>query len=247
MSYDPQSWVEKLQQLHRSAIMVAAAHDVEEGLQMLVDSARELIGAEMAAIGVPGEADQPMALFHVAGIPAEVIEKAGRPPMGRGVLGVLLHDGQPVRLKDITVHEAYGGLPENHPSITSFLGVPVQSRGEVLGDLYLANKIAGDEFTEADHQLAEMLAAYAAVVIQTLRYHEKQEELALVRAKAQLAPKIQDDVLQVLFGAGLLLNSVNLDSPEQAQGQIQDVKNRLDEAIHHLRDHLLSMSAANTP
>ncbi len=121
--------------------------------------------------------------------------------------------------------------------------MPVQSDGEVLGDLYLANKIGADVFLEDDQRLAEMLAAHAAVSIQTLRYHKKNEEVAVVQARARLAPKIEDDVLQALYGAGLLLGTLDLDHPDRAAEQIRDIQTRLDSAIEHLRTHLLDMAA----
>lgn len=243
MAANREGWAQQLEHLHRAAVAVARAHDVREALQMIADAAREVIGAEMAAIGVPGELGQPMAHFVVSGLARETIELAGHAPMGQGVLGVMLREGQPVRLRRLEDHAAYAGLPERHPAIRSFLGVPVQSDGEVLGDLYLANKIGADMFSEDDQRLAEMLAAHAAVSIQTLRYHKKNEEAAIVQARARLAPKIEDDVLQALYGAGLLLGALDLDQPERAAKQIRDIQMRLDSAIEHLRAHLLDMAA----
>lgn len=239
-----ENWAEKLELLHQAAIAVAGAHEIEEALQKIADAARQVIGAEMVAIGVPGKPGDPMAHFVVSGISADARARAGHPPMGKGVLGVLLREGVTVRTRDIRQHEAFRGLPENHPWFTSFLGVPVQSNGEIIGDLYLANKIAEEEFTEDDERLAQMLAAHAAVSIQTLRYHKKHEELAVIAANARLAPKIEDEVLQTLFGAGLLLNTINLDDPKMAAEQLRDIQERLDKAILHLRAHLLKMASA---
>ncbi len=241
--HTPDDWAHKLELLHQAAIAVAGARDVEDALQKIADAARALLAAEMAAIGVPGEPGEPMAHFVVSGLPREAVERAGHAPMGRGVLGVLLREGKPVRLRRLQEHQAYVGLPPQHPGIDSFLGVPVQIGGEVVGDLYVANKIAEEAFSEEDQQLAEMLAAHAAVSIQTLRYHQKNEEVAVVRARARLAPKIEDDVLQALYGAGLLLGTLDLAQPDQAADQIRDIQGRLDSAIQHLRTHLLDMAA----
>ncbi len=236
-------WAARLELVHRAAVNVAGAREVEDALQIVVDAAREVAVAEMAALGVPGEPGRPMAHFVVSGLSAEAVALAGHPPMGRGVLGVLLHNGQAVRIDDVRHHPAFEGIPDGHPFIRSFLGVPVQSGGEVIGDLYLANKIGAVGFSEEDQRLVEMLAAHAAVVIQTLRYHKKNEELAVIRAQVRLAPRIEDDVLQTLYGAGLLLGTINLNEPMQAAAQIRDVQQRLDRAIRHLREHLMSMAA----
>jgi GAF domain-containing protein len=235
-------WIGKLEHLHRAAVAVAGAHSIEEALQTIADAACELTGASISAIGVPGEPGQPMAHFVVSGLAEDEIARAGRPPMGRGVLGVLLQEGRPVMADDLSRHPAFEGLPSHHPPITSFLGVPVQSGGEVIGDLYLANRIGGEPFREEDRRLAEMFAAHAAVVIQNLRYHRKNEELAVVRARARLAPLIEDDVFQKLYGAGLLLNTLNGQDAPSSGEVIREVQSLLDAAIVHLREHLLDLA-----
>lgn len=242
-----ETWAGKLEHLHRAAIAVAGAHDIEATLHRIAETAREVVGAEISAIGVPGGSGEPMAHFVVAGLPPEAVERAGDPPMGRGVLGVLLKEGKSVRLDDVAEHPAFDGVPSAHPSIRSFLGVPVRSRGEVVGDLYLANKIDGGGFTADDQRLVEMLAAHAAVSIESLRYHKKNEELALVRAYARLTPRIEDDVLQSLYGAGLLLNELDCGRPDVLAGQVRAIQGQLDTAISHLREHLLSLTSPGGP
>ena len=49
--------------------------------------------------------------------------------------------------------------------MTSFLGVPVVSRGEVFGNLYLTDKASAEAFTDLDEQLVTGLAAAAGIVI----------------------------------------------------------------------------------
>jgi GAF domain-containing protein len=236
----------RLEHVYRAAVAVAGAHDVESALQIIADSAREVAQAEMAAIGVPGHPGQPMAHFVVAGLPAEVVSRTGRPPMGLGVLGVLLKEGKNVRVRDVREHPAFRGIPAHHPVIRSFLGVPVRAGGEVIGDLYLANRLDGDEFTAEDERLIEMLAAHAAVVIQSLHYHRQAQKMAVLQARQQTARLIEDNVLQAMYGAGLLLGALDLSDPSSAAARIQDVQAQLDSAITSLRKHLLSLTASET-
>lgn len=234
----------RLEHVYRAAVAVAGAHDVETALHIIADSAREVAQAEMAAIGVPGPAGQPMAHFVVAGLPPEAVKQAGRPPMGLGVLGVLLKEGKNVRIRDVREHPAFRGIPPHHPLIRSFLGVPVRAGGEVIGDLYLANRLEGDEFTAEDERLVEMLAAHAAVVIQSLHYHRQAQKMAVLQARQQAARLIEDHVLQAMYGAGLLLGTLDLSDPSLATARIQDIQAQLDSAIASLRGHLLSLAAS---
>ena len=67
----------------------------------------------------------------------------GHLPEGRGLLGALITDPLPIRLSEIGDDPRSAGFPENHPPMHSFLGVPVRVRGEVFGNLYLANQRRG--------------------------------------------------------------------------------------------------------
>jgi len=82
---------------------------------------------------------------------------------------VLVVDPRPLRLVDITQHPDSYGFPAGHPSMRSFLGVPIVIGGVPVGNLYLAEKEDGGEFTEADECAAVRLADIAAGAIERNR------------------------------------------------------------------------------
>jgi GAF domain-containing protein len=84
---------------------------------------------------------------------------------------VAAHD-QIVRLTDIRRHPAFLGFPPHHPQMTSFLGVPIRSRGRAIGNLFLANKRGSGEFTLTDERNVEELATRVATVIETARLYQ---------------------------------------------------------------------------
>jgi GAF domain-containing protein len=236
-------WDCKFERVHHAALTVASAQDVDSALQTIVDSARDVVGAELAALGVPEESGERLAHFFVSGIPEDHRERIGPSPFGRGLLGLLLREGRALRLDNAQDHPAFSGYPAHHPPIRSFLGIPIQSGGQIFGDLYLANKLGGGVFTEEDQNLIEMLAAHAAVVIQNLRFHQQAQALALLESREQIARQLQDDVLQAMYGVGLQLGALDLRSPEDAASQVGDIQRLLDDAILRLRAHLLSLTA----
>jgi signal transduction histidine kinase len=140
-------------------------------LQKVADLSRELVGASYSALGVVGE-DGKLVRFVTSGISQRGRERIGRIPEGHGVLGVVLKEGKPLRLADLTQHPASAGIPPFHPKMKSFLGVPVIFKGRVLGDLYLTNKIGAAEFSQDDETLAILFAAQAAVAIENARLFE---------------------------------------------------------------------------
>jgi signal transduction histidine kinase len=152
----------------------------ETVLQRLLDVARELTGARYAAIGVLDERRQGLERFLTVGIDEDTHRQIGDLPRGRGVLGVLISDPQPLRLADVSAHPRSYGFPLAHPSMTTFLGVPIVIEGEAWGNLYLTEKDGG-EFTEDDEEAAIVLAGWASIAIANARLYravsERRDEL----------------------------------------------------------------------
>ena len=113
------------------------------------------------------------------------------PPLGRGVLGLLIDDARPLRLADLAEHPASTGFPANHPPMGSFLGVPVRAGDRVYGNLYLTEKAGGTEFTEADEQVVVALAAAAGAAVANARlYAESERRRRWVEASAEITSTI---------------------------------------------------------
>jgi len=139
--------------------------DIEVVLQRVLEAARELTGARYAALGVLDEARTGLARFVTLGVEAETRRLIGPPPIGRGVLGVIIRDPRPLRIADVGSHPYSYGFPVGHPPMRSFLGVPVRVGDQPYGNLYLTEKAGGGEFNEADEQAAVELADLAGLAI----------------------------------------------------------------------------------
>src|SRR5215831_15872138 len=141
-------------------------------LQRLVVAAAELTGARYAALGVIGPTGTQLERFLTAGIDAATHAAIGDPPRGRGILGVLIRDAEPLRLHRISDDPRSVGFPPHHPPMNSFLGVPILLRGVAYGNLYLTEKAGDEDFTAEDQELVELLASRAAVAIENARLYE---------------------------------------------------------------------------
>lgn len=139
-------------------------------LRHIAESARELIGARYAAVGVI-VADGHLAEFVHTGMSPDVVERIGHLPQGKGLLGALIDDPEPIRLTRIADDPRSSGFPAGHPPMDSFLGVPIRVRDEVFGNLYLSESQRG-AFSAADEDLARALAATAGVAIDNARLYE---------------------------------------------------------------------------
>lgn len=161
---------ERLRALLDAVVGIGTNLDLRSTLQRIVQAACELVGARYGALGVVGP-DRMLHDFIVHGITPEQHEQIGDLPHGRGVLGLLIDDPRPLRMPDITKHPLSYGFPANHPPMHTFLGVPVLIREQVFGNLYLAEKNGGAQFTDDDEEIVVALAAAAGVAIENARLY----------------------------------------------------------------------------
>ncbi|MFI7542512.1 GAF domain-containing protein [Actinoplanes sp. NPDC049599] len=159
---------ERLRALLDAVVGISTDLDLRSTLQRIVEAACALVGARYGALGVLGD-DQLLSDFITHGIDPETHGRIGDLPRGRGVLGLLITDPQPVRMPDITRHPRSYGFPQNHPPMHSFLGLPVRTRDQIFGNLYLAEKQGADEFSDDDEEIVGALAAAAGVAIDNAR------------------------------------------------------------------------------
>src|SRR5580693_5610260 len=176
---------------------------VRDVLQVIVRSARSLVGARYAALGVPDDGDS-FAEFVVDGISPAEQQAIGPLPRRHGMLGVLLKEGKPERLADIRTDPRFEGWPAAHPQMSHFLGVPVRDGDQVLGIIFAANKTTSAAaekrgFTERDLQILSLFAAHAAIALTNARLYERSRELSVIQERSRLARELHDAVTQKLF------------------------------------------------
>jgi signal transduction histidine kinase len=194
--------LDELYQVSQAVLSVTRQMSVRDVLQVIVRSARSLVGARYAALGVPDEGNS-FAEFVVDGISAAEWQAIGPLPRRHGMLGVLLKEGKPERLADIRQDPRFEGWPAAHPRMSHFLGVPVRDGDQVLGIIFAANKTSAAAekrgFTERDLQILSLFAAHAAIALTNARLYERSRELNVIQERSRLARELHDAVTQKLF------------------------------------------------
>jgi signal transduction histidine kinase len=195
--------LDELYRVSQVVLSVARQLDVRDVLQVIVRSARSLVGARYAALGVPDRHGS-FAEFVVDGVSDRQWRAIGPLPRQHGMLGVLLREAQPERLADIRTDPRFeGGWPAAHPDLSGFLGVPVKDGGEVLAIIFAADKVVpggtGTEFTARDQELLSLFAAHAAIALTNARLSERSRELSVLEERSRLARDLHDAVSQKLF------------------------------------------------
>ena len=242
----PASRPSTLHALSAALLAVSQQLSVEQVLQMIVQSARTLVDAEYAALGVPDDKGS-FAQFVVDGVSDEQWRAIGPLPRQHGLLAVMLHEGRPERVADIRRDPRFQGWPSAHPDMIDFLGMPISDCEQVLGALYLANKRGGGGFTDEDENLVGLLAAHAAIALTNARLYERSRELTLVEERTRLARELHDAVSQKLFSLRLTVSAAESlieRDPERARAELERVQQLSAEAIGELRSAIFQLRPA---
>jgi signal transduction histidine kinase len=195
---------ERLVALHYASLELVKDVSLETLLERIATVALEQVDARYAALGVIGPDGELKRFIHV-GIQAKQVQRIKQLPMGRGLLGTVMHSDIPIRLAEISAHPDSVGFPAHHPKMHSFLGVPIRVGEEQLGQIYLTDKNSAPEFTADDEGLIEMLATYAAVAIQNASLYEQ------LRGRDRALTRRNEDLALLNETAGVLTSSLDLD------------------------------------
>jgi signal transduction histidine kinase len=243
-----------------SALLAMSRHlEVRDVLKTIVASARELLDAQYAALGVPDDHGG-FAQFVVDGVSDAQWKAIGPLPRQHGILAAMLHEATPERLADVRKDPRFEGWPSAHPDMVDFLGLPIRDGDEVIGALFLANKLrpAGGHppcpkpegscgFTEEDEELLSILAQHAAIALTNARLYERSRELTIAEERSRLAHELHDAVSQKLFSLRLTAQAaaalVDRD-PARARDEMQQVAMLAAEATDELRAAVVELRPA---
>ncbi|GIU84861.1 MAG: hypothetical protein KatS3mg008_1636 [Acidimicrobiales bacterium] len=228
---------------------LGAELDLRGVLQRIVQTAKDLVDARYAALGVLDEEGRHLSEFLYVGVDPDTAEEIGELPSGRGILGLLIVDPKPIRLEEISEHPESYGFPPGHPVMHRFLGVPIRIRGEVFGNLYLCDKKNGEPFDEVDERLVTGLAAAAAIAIENARLHAQTSRALMVADRERIARNLHDTVIQKLFGVGLSLQGALMRLSDQnpdmggARSALERAVDELDETIQLIRSTIFDLQS----
>ncbi|KOV69673.1 GAF domain-containing sensor histidine kinase [Streptomyces sp. MMG1121] len=246
-----------------AALLAMSRHlEVRDVLKTIVASARELLDAQYAALGVPDDHGG-FAQFVVDGVSDDQWKAIGPLPRQHGILAAMLQEARPERLADVRKDPRFEGWPAAHPDLVDFLGLPIRDGDEVIGALFLANKLrsagghpphppspkpeGGCGFTEEDQELLSILAQHAAIALTNARLYERSRELTIAEERSRLAHELHDAVSQKLFSLRLTAQAATAlvdRDPTRAKDELHQVAALAAEAVDELRAAVVELRPA---
>ncbi len=232
--------ITSLRKITLAVIDASKTGNVEDVLQEIAHTARELVGARYAALGIPDGHGQ-LSHFLISGLNEAEANRIPHHPVGKGLLGAIMNERVSIRLDEISHDPRSAGFPKNHPDMKSFLGVPIQIGANLLGMLYLSDKVSQEPFMEDDQALVEALAGYAALALGGIELSNRQTRLSLLEERERIAMELHDSVIQLLYAVGMELQllKTEVDHPEALAAPIKHV----DEVIAEIRRYIMNLKS----
>jgi signal transduction histidine kinase len=235
-----------LDAIHEAALTITSELSLPIVLNRIVALARDLVEARYAALGIPDLKNDHLVQFITSGMDEHQKIAVGDLPIGKGLLGALLEpDAKPIRIASIADDSRSVGFVPGHPRMSSFLGVPIRSRGKLLGNLYLTDKVNSTEFDETDQKVIETLAGYAAVAIENARLYQQNQRLAILEERERIGIDLHDGIIQSIYAVGLtlehsryLLDDADAPASRERLGEAIDGLNMI---IKDIRNYIMDL------
>jgi signal transduction histidine kinase len=232
----------QLEALNRASLLITTELEMAMVLQKVVDISRELVASEYGALGIFNDSG----IYYEQFIPSggEDFSANFGVKLGEYILEALDNIGEAFRNNDLVSDKGIKDFIEKYPKLYTALGVPIISKGEVIGNLFLANKNDQEEYSEEDQQVLEMFANQTAIVIENAKLYRQTRRLAVLQERERFGMDLHDGVIQSIYAVGLMLEDIRgrvSKEPEKSRQGIATAVVSLNNAISDLRNYILNL------
>ncbi len=228
ISYDElerenQTLRDQLSRLSEASLRINQNLDLDTVLQGVLDSARSLTGARYGVITLNDEGER-VQDFLSSGMSAEEARRIWDTPDGMRIFQYLDNLSEPLRFPDLLGSLRSLGLPELSPPASvgetlSCLAAPVLHRGERVGNVFVADKKAGSEFSQEDEETLVRFASQAALVIANARRYNREQ-----RARIDLETLINTSPVGVVIFDAMTCAPVSVN--QEARRLVEGLRDR---------------------
>ncbi len=173
---------------------MAASLDLEKTLQSILESVERLIPSDFPEITVWDPVNQvlvPYRFMGVAGVDRHLEKSVDRYAPDTGYSGHLVSTRLPLLIESVDAfREVRPAIDRKQYPFNSYLGIPLQVAGELIGTLELAS-LSKSSFGESDLEILRILSGQAAVALKnSLMFDEEQKRMLEMSGLARLSQAV---------------------------------------------------------
>ncbi|MBN8617673.1 MAG: GAF domain-containing sensor histidine kinase [Anaerolineae bacterium] len=232
-NYDTSVILPQLREIASAVMYAAEAGKLEVVLERIAQVSQDLVNARFAALGVP-DGRGGLRYFKTTGLTPEEHSRLTHLPRGNGLIGAIMQERKAIRLERMQDDERSIGFCKAHPQMTSLLGVPILIGQQLLGTLYLCDRIDGKPFDERDEWIIETMAGYAAVAIAGSQLNDQQRRLTLLEERERIGMELHDGIIQSLYAIGMHLDLIR-HNDTQVTSELTETIDNLNHVIEDIR------------
>ena len=201
------------------------------------------MNSNFGVIHMVDDTGQILRLASSLGISSETLTKIGEIPVGKGLTGQVLQQGEVLIVSNAAKDPRklpVAGLDD----LQSYVGVPIRASGAILGVLGVARLRGQPMFDAREIDLLESVANQVGVVVESAILRENTERAVVLEERQRLARELHDSVTQSLHSANLIAGALPLKwakDPEEGKLGLEHIQRFAKGALAEMRMLLLEL------
>lgn len=155
------------------------AVEPEEAYATIMRHSAALLRSERGSLQLFDEHANELTVKAIVG-PHSATARASRVRLGDGISGMVLREGRPLVVRDISAQVRHQASAERRYKTGSFISYPIMMRGRKVGVLNVTDKAGGGFYDEADLGLLDMMAPHMALALDRAAWHQKATQFQLL-------------------------------------------------------------------
>ena len=188
-----QERLEQVSMFYQIGQNLASSLDLDRVLRETIELTTVILDAEAATLFLL-DRERDELIFAIPTGEKEEILRQFRIPVGQGIAGWVVQNGQSVLVNDVRSDARFLSRVDSQTGFTTrnVLCVPLQYQGRITGALETINKRSANGFTDEDLQWLTALATQAAIAIENARLYEslRQERDRIIAVQEEVRHRL---------------------------------------------------------